>query len=60
MRGFGNYSFRMYEAMSLGRILIYIDTGANLPFIDEINYKDLFIIIPFSKRKYIYKYIDAF
>lgn len=60
MRGFWNYSFRMYEAMSLGRILIYIDTWANLPFIDEINYKDLFIIIPFSKRKYIYKYIDAF
>jgi hypothetical protein len=31
-RGFGNYSFRLYEALSCGRIPVFVDTDCLLPF----------------------------
>jgi hypothetical protein len=31
-RGFGNYSFRLYEALSCGRIPVLVDTDCLLPF----------------------------
>jgi hypothetical protein len=34
-RGFGNYSFRLYEALSCGRIPVFVDTDCLLPFPDN-------------------------
>ncbi len=60
VRWFGNYSFRQYEAMSLGKIVVYIDTRAKLPFQSEIPYNKLFIIIPFNDIANIWNYLDGF
>lgn len=38
-RGLGNYSFRLYETLSCGRIPIFINTDCVLPYQDKINYK---------------------
>lgn len=44
-RGAGNFSYRLYEALSCGRIPIFIDTDCALPCEDKINWKDLCIFI---------------
>ncbi|MDD3896247.1 MAG: exostosin family protein [Candidatus Peribacteraceae bacterium] len=50
IKGDGNYSYRFYEALSLGRIPVLLDTDCVLPlediidydsFVLRINYKDL-------------------
>jgi hypothetical protein len=38
-RGSGNYSFRFYEALSCGRIPVFIDTDCVLPYEFEIDWK---------------------
>ena len=39
VRGSGNYSYRLYETLSLGRIPVLIDTDCALPFADEIDWR---------------------
>ncbi len=39
LRGKGNYSFRLYEIFSLGRVPLFVDTRCVLPFEDEIDWK---------------------
>lgn len=39
VRGFGNYSYRLYEAMSLGRIPVLVDTDCALPYDRWIDWK---------------------
>lgn len=60
IRWYGNYSVRHYEILSAWKIPLYIDTWAKLPFQDEINYNDLFLIVPFSDVKNIEKHIDKY
>ena len=48
-RGDGNYSLRFYEALSLGRIPILIDTDVMLPFEPELLYDDCIMRIPYSQ-----------
>ena len=43
VKGDGNYSYRFYEALSLGRIPLLIDTQCVLPLEDRIDY-DSFIL----------------
>lgn len=43
VKGDGNYSYRFYEALSLGRIPLLIDTQCVLPLSDRIDY-DSFIL----------------
>ena len=38
-RGNGNFSYRLYETLALGRIPIFIDTDAALPFQDRIDWQ---------------------
>jgi hypothetical protein len=38
VRGFGNFSFRFYDALSNGRVPILIDTDCALPFDDTLDY----------------------
>lgn len=42
-RGRGNFSYRLYEAMELRRIPVFIDTDSILPFDDEIDWRDEFV-----------------
>ena len=60
IRGFWNYSVRHYEILSTWKIPLYIDTWAKLPFESKINYKDLFIIVPFFDIKNIENYINEY
>jgi hypothetical protein len=40
-RGWGNFSFRLYEALCLGRIPIFVDTDCVLPAEDVIDWRSL-------------------
>jgi Exostosin family len=39
VRGAGNFSYRLYEAMSLGRIPIFVDTDCVLPYDFHVDWK---------------------
>ncbi len=49
VRGWGNFSFRFFEAMSLGRTPVLIDTNCVLPLDFVHNYKKLCVIVPEDK-----------
>ncbi len=51
-RGTENYSYRVYETLSRGRIPVIIDTDVVLP--KEINWGDLSIIVPYEFLHKIY------
>lgn len=38
IRGKGNYSYRFYEALSSGRIPVFVNTDSPLPFSDIVNW----------------------
>ncbi len=44
-RGLGNYSFRLYEALSCGRIPVLIDTDCLLPFYDNPGWRSAIVWI---------------
>lgn len=44
-RGYGSTSFRLLEAMQMGSIPIYIGDNHWLPFVDEIDWKKICLII---------------
>ena len=45
-RGQGNYSYRIYETLSAGRIPVIIDTDVVLPHDEILNWKDISIWVP--------------
>jgi hypothetical protein len=45
VRGDGNTSIRFYEALSLGRIPLFLDTACVLPLEDEINYREFCVFV---------------
>jgi hypothetical protein len=49
VRGYGNYSFRFFEAMSLGRTPILVDTECVLPFEFLHDYAEIIVIVPAKK-----------
>jgi hypothetical protein len=44
-RGLGNFSYRFYQILSMGRIPILLDTDSVLPFLNDINYNSHCIIV---------------
>lgn len=46
IRGHGNYSFRLYETLCLGRIPLLIDTESVLPFENAQEWRDLLVRVP--------------
>jgi hypothetical protein len=52
-RGAGNYSFRLYEVLSCGRIPIFVDTDAPLPYDFLIDWKQYCVWIDRSELPYI-------
>ncbi len=49
IRGEGNYSYRLYEVMSCGRIPVFVNTNCVLPYDWIIPYKDIFIWIEYNE-----------
>lgn len=45
MRGGGNFSVRFYEALSMGRIPVFVDTDSLLPYCDLIDYGDFLVLM---------------
>lgn len=52
VRGEGNYSYRFYETLALGRIPVFIDTDCLLPWDDVIQYRDYFPWIEYHEIPY--------
>ena len=46
VRGWGNFSFRFFEALSLGRVPVLIDTDCVLPLEDELDYDEFVVRVP--------------
>jgi hypothetical protein len=59
-RGRGNFSFRLYEAMSAGAIPVFLDTDCRLPFDDVIPYRELFVWVPAKDVTRVSEYILTF
>jgi len=49
VRGADNYSWRFYEALSLGKIPILIDTDCMLPLEDEIPWNQFIVRVPSTR-----------
>jgi hypothetical protein len=60
IRGAGNFSYRFYEVLSVGRIPVFINTQCALPFDWIIPYKELFVWIEEHELDIIDKKIAAF
>lgn len=45
VKGDGNYSYRFYEALSLGRIPLFVDTETPLPLENEIDYDEFLLTV---------------
>ncbi len=45
VKGDANYSVRFYEALSLGRIPLFLDTACVLPLEDTLNYRDFCVFV---------------
>jgi hypothetical protein len=41
--GYGNYSYRFYETLAAGRIPVFLDSDAVLPFQDRIPWRELVV-----------------
>ena len=59
-RGNGNFSFRLYETLALGRIPIFIDTDAALPFPDRIDWRKYCVWIDESQLPAIGRIVSDF
>ena len=42
LRGAGNFSFRLYQVLSFGRIPLFVNTDCALPFADEVDWRSVF------------------
>lgn len=53
IRGSGNYSFRLYETLSMGRIPVIVDTDLALPLPEEIPWREVCVWVPKQERHHI-------
>lgn len=60
LRGSENFSYRLYEVMSAGRIPIIIDTNMRLPELESLNWEDFSVIVPYAEVGKIGKIVAAF
>lgn len=59
-RGGGNFSYRQYEAMSLGRIPVFINTDNVLPWMEEIPWKKIMVWVETTDVDQVSQRILAF
>lgn len=60
VRGGGNFSVRLYETLSCGRIPIFIDTDSRLPYDFILDWKDYCIWIDRSEINHIAEKVSDF
>ena len=60
VKGDGNYSYRFYEALSLGRPPLFIDTDCILPLEDKINYDEFIIRVSYKDVSKIDQIVGSF
>lgn len=53
VKGDGNYSYRFYEALSLGRIPVLLDTDCLLPLEDVINYDECVLRVDYKNMDHL-------
>jgi hypothetical protein len=46
VRGYGNFSFRFFEALSIGRVPLLVDTECVLPYDFLHDYRDYCVVVP--------------
>lgn len=59
-RGAGNFSYRLYETLSCGRIPVFIDTDCVLPYDFTINWKDYCVWVDAGEIDQIDKKVAEF
>ncbi len=59
-RGAGNFSYRLYETLSCGRIPVFIDTDCVLPYDHLINWRDYCVWVEESELGSIAEKVAAF
>lgn len=60
LRGAGNFSVRLYEALMMGKIPIFVDTDCLLPFENQIDWKRHVVWIDWKDRKQITTLVKEF
>jgi hypothetical protein len=60
MRGAGNFSVRLYEALMMGKIPIFVDTDCLLPFENHIDWRRHVVWIDWKDRKQITTLVKEF
>lgn len=60
IKGDGNFSLRFYEALSLGRIPLFINTDCVLPLENLIHYKDFVLFVDYQDIERIDKILSDF
>ena len=60
IRGYGNFSFRFFEAMSLGRIPVLLDTQCVLPYDFLHDYRDYCLKIPEERIREMARFLLEF
>jgi len=60
VKGDANNSARLFEALSLGRIPVIVDTERNFPFADEVDYSSFALIVDFRDIKKLPERIAEF
>jgi hypothetical protein len=60
LRGYGNFSIRLYETLMMGRIPILLNTDCILPFPDLIDWKEHLIIVEWHERNSISEIVNNF
>ena len=58
-RGYGASSFRLYEAMQLGAVPIYISDSFWLPWTHELNWNDFCVMITEDKIENIHEILES-
>lgn len=60
VRGYGNWSVRLYETLACGRIPVFIDTDSSLPFDDAVDWRHYCVWVPEADASRVGDYVREF
>jgi hypothetical protein len=60
VRGYGNWSVRLYETLACGRIPVFIDTDCSLPFDDTVDWNHYCVWVPEADASRVGDYVRDF
>jgi hypothetical protein len=58
-RGYGRTSYRMYEAMQLGCIPVYIYDEPWLPYTDELDWRQFAVLVPLDQAPRLHDILSS-